>query len=171
MKSRGHEKRVSFHCFIKRSVQNELPCKYQFKHMISYSMLVFKYKSYPHLNKPSPSIGDVHYRVQVFKGNAVVLGTPCISTIEIFLFYAEWHWFSNVTLMYKQYKIMNWIHSPCSTRRVTFWIHITNLFNPWIHKGFYLNPQEPVHVQIGSTLKRKKIKLSKRNNGNCDFKG
>ena len=67
-------------------------------------------------------------------------------------------------LAQEQWRTGAWILKPWSSRRIRFWVHRTNLFNPWIHKGLYLNPQAQEHSQNRRTLRGEKAKLSIRNN-------
>ena len=55
-----------------------------------------------------------------------------------------------------------WIRKPWSTRRVRLWIHRTNLFNPWIHKGVCLNPQILKHTQHEEHSERESRALKMR---------
>ena len=91
---------------------------------------------------------------------------------EIFLYTLVYFckFISDAALAHEQWKTRVWVLKPWSSRRVRFWVHRTNLFNPLIHKGLYLNPQAQEHSQNRRTLKGEKAKLSERNNFNCEFK-
>ena len=62
---------------------------------------------------------------------------------------------SDAALAQDKCRTETWVHKPWSIRRVRVWIHRTNLFNPWIHKGVCLNPQTLKHSQQGEHSKRK----------------
>ena len=75
----------------------------------------------------------------------------------------------DAALAQEQWRTMAWIHKAWPSRRVRFWVHRTNLFNPWIHKGCtWIHKHRALSNR--ENTQEKKAKLSKGITSNCEFK-